>query len=94
MLLMHLRNIDKQFHRVEMASDLAYRDYKLVVHSDHGQTNGATFKQRYGQTLEELVIDLLPVETQVYADISPSTGDHFVSAFTAPGDRVKGLFPG
>ena len=87
-----LRNIDKQFHKVEMASDLAYRDYKLVVHSDHGQTNGATFKQRYGQTLEELVIDLLPVETQVYADISPSTGDHFVSAFTAPGDKVKGYF--
>ena len=87
-----LRNIDKQFHKVEMASDLAYRDYKIVVHSDHGQTNGATFKQRYGQTLEELVIDLLPVETQVYADISPSTGDHFVSAFTAPGDKVKGYF--
>ena len=87
-----LRNIDKQFHRVEMASNLASRDYKLVVHSDHGQTNGATFKQRYNQTLEELVKELLPNEAQVFADISPSTGDHFVSAFTAPGDRVKGYF--
>jgi len=87
-----LRNLDKQFHRVEMASNLTSRDYKLIVHSDHGQTNGATFKQRFNQTLEDLVKDLLPAEAQVFADISPSTGDHFVSAFTAPGDIVKGYF--
>lgn len=85
-----LRNIDKQFHRVEMASHLSPRDYKLVVHSDHGQTNGATFKQRYGYTLEELVKYLLP-DARIFADISPSTGDHFSFAFTAPVDRVKGL---
>lgn len=86
-----LRNIDKQFHRVEMASHLAHRDYKLVVHSDHGQTNGATFKQRYGETLEEMVKNLLP-NVRIFADMSPSTGDHFSVAFTAPVDRVKGLF--
>ncbi len=85
-----LRSIDKQFHRVEMASYLAYRDYKLVVHSDHGQTNGATFKQRYGYTLEEMVKGLLP-DARIFADMSPSTGDHFSVAFTAPVDRVKGL---
>ncbi len=87
-----LKNLDKQVHRVEMASKLANRKYKLVVHSDHGQTNGATFKQRYNQTLEELVKELLPVETRVFGDMSPSTGDHFDAAFTAPGDRVKGFF--
>jgi hypothetical protein len=87
-----LRDIDKQFHRVEMASKLGYRDYHLVIHSDHGQTNGATFKQRYKKTLEDVVKELLPVETQIYADMSPSTGDHFGAAFTAPGDRVKGYF--
>ncbi len=87
-----LKCIDKQLHRVEMASDLAQRPYQLVVHSDHGQTNGATFKQRYGLTLEDVVKELLPTKTQIYADISPSTGDHFVAAFTAPGDRVKGFF--
>ena len=87
-----LRSIDKQFHRVEMASLLAHRKYKLVIHSDHGQTNGATFKQRYDLTLEELVRGLLPVETLIFADMSPTTGDHFGVAFTAPGDRVKGYF--
>ena len=87
-----LRNIDKQFHRVEIASKLACRNYELVIHSDHGQTNGATFKQRYGQTLEDLVKNLLPDEAQVFADISPSTGDHFSEAFTAPGDKAKNYF--
>ena len=87
-----LKSLDKQIHRVEMASNLAYRNYNLVVHSDHGQTNGATFKQRYDQTLEDLVKTLIPKETRVFADISPSTGDHFGFAFTAPSDRIKGFW--
>ena len=33
----------------------APRPYELVVLSDHGQTQGATFLQRYGETLEQLV---------------------------------------
>src|SRR2546423_9995598 len=33
----------------------AARPYEIVVLSDHGQTQGATFKQRNGYGLEELV---------------------------------------
>jgi hypothetical protein len=33
----------------------AARRYHLVVLSDHGQSQGATFRQRYGETLNELV---------------------------------------
>jgi hypothetical protein len=33
----------------------APRPYRLVVLSDHGQSQGATFLQRYGETLEQLV---------------------------------------
>ena len=87
-----LRNLDKQFHRVEMANSLSHRNYQLVIHSDHGQTNGATFKQRYGLTLEDLVKNFLPAQTQIFADMSPSTGDHFVDEFTAPTNRVKEYF--
>jgi uncharacterized membrane protein YvlD (DUF360 family) len=86
-----LRNIDKQFHRVEMASHLSHRDYELIVHSDHGQTNGATFKQRYGYSLEDMVKNLLP-DAEIFADISPSTGDHFSVAFKAPMGRFKNLY--
>ncbi len=50
-----LRKLDQQFDRIERARRYASRPYEIVVLSDHGQTQGATFKQRNGYTLEELV---------------------------------------
>ena len=50
-----LRKLDQQFGRIDRARRYAPRPYALVVLSDHGQTQGATFKQRNGYTLEELV---------------------------------------
>ncbi|HKG43060.1 MAG TPA: phage holin family protein [Gaiellaceae bacterium] len=50
-----LRKLDQQFGRIERATRYAARPYELVVLSDHGQTQGATFKQRNGYDLEELV---------------------------------------
>lgn len=51
------------------ASDLAARDYDLVLVSDHGQSQGATFLQRAGMTLEELVASHTGAPTvQVPAD--------------------------
>jgi uncharacterized membrane protein YvlD (DUF360 family) len=50
-----LRKLDQQFGRIERARRLAPRPYKLVVLSDHGQTQGQTFKQRNGYGLDELV---------------------------------------
>ncbi len=50
-----LRKLDQQFSRIERARRYAPRPYEIVVLSDHGQTQGATFKQRNGYTLEELV---------------------------------------
>jgi Type I phosphodiesterase / nucleotide pyrophosphatase len=50
-----LRKLDQQFGRIERARRYAPRPYELVVLSDHGQTQGATFKQRNGYGLDELV---------------------------------------
>jgi len=50
-----LRKLDQQFGRIERARRYAPRPYEIVVLSDHGQTQGATFKQRNGYGLEELV---------------------------------------
>jgi hypothetical protein len=50
-----LRKLDQQFGRIERARGYAPRPYELVVLSDHGQTQGATFKQRNGYGLDELV---------------------------------------
>jgi uncharacterized membrane protein YvlD (DUF360 family) len=50
-----LRKLDQQFARIENARRYAPRPYEIVVLSDHGQTQGATFKQRNGYGLDELV---------------------------------------
>ena len=50
-----LRRLDRQFARIETALDYAARPYEIVVLSDHGQTQGATFKQRNGYGLDDLV---------------------------------------
>ena len=50
-----LRKLDQQFGRIERARKYAPRPYEIVVLSDHGQTQGATFKQRNGYGLDDLV---------------------------------------
>jgi uncharacterized membrane protein YvlD (DUF360 family) len=50
-----LRKLDQQFGRIERARRYAPRPYEIVVLSAHGQTQGATFKQRNGYGLDELV---------------------------------------
>ena len=53
-----LRDLDRQIGRIERTMRWAPRPYKIVVLSDHGQTQGATFLQRTGQTLADLVAEL------------------------------------
>jgi uncharacterized membrane protein YvlD (DUF360 family) len=50
-----LRKLDQQFARIERARRYAARPYELVVLSDHGQPQGATFLQRNGYGLDDLV---------------------------------------
>jgi uncharacterized membrane protein YvlD (DUF360 family) len=50
-----LRKLDQQFGRIDRARRYAPRPYEIVVLSDHGQTQGATFKQRNGYGLDDLV---------------------------------------
>jgi uncharacterized membrane protein YvlD (DUF360 family) len=50
-----LRHVDRQIARIEAAVADSPRPYRLVVLADHGQSQGATFLQRYGTTFEALV---------------------------------------
>jgi len=50
-----LRKLDQRFGLIERARAYAPRPYEIVVLSDHGQTQGATFRQRNGYSLAELV---------------------------------------
>ena len=52
-----LRHVDRQIGRIALAARDAPRPYVFVVLSDHGQSQGETFLDRYGVSLEELVRD-------------------------------------
>jgi hypothetical protein len=64
-----LREIDRRIARLERASQHAPRPYRLVVLSDHGQSPGATFEQRYGVTLDQFVQELSTDKYQVLGDV-------------------------
>ncbi len=53
-----LRDIDRQLARIARSFDWAPRPYRLVVLSDHGQTQGTPFHDLAGETLAELVARL------------------------------------
>lgn len=55
-----LRSLDHQFALLERTVRYAPRPYRFVLLSDHGQSQGATFRQRCGRTLKELVEQLVP----------------------------------
>ncbi len=50
-----LRRTDDQIERLVGTFERAPRPYYLVVLADHGQTQGSTFEQRYGEELGEVV---------------------------------------
>jgi uncharacterized membrane protein YvlD (DUF360 family) len=68
-----LRQHDAQLARLERAVEQAPRPYHLVVLSDHGQSQGRPFRQRYGVELEELVRGAL-ADGDVYAPPAPDEG--------------------
>ena len=50
-----LRRLDHELGRLARAAAEVSRSYRIVVLSDHGQSQGATFRTRYGLTLSDLV---------------------------------------
>src|SRR4051794_8617447 len=53
--LIVLRDLDRQIARIAAACPEAPRPYRLVVLSDHGQSQGATFLDRFDESFEEVV---------------------------------------
>ncbi|MDF2143480.1 phage holin family protein [Knoellia sp. p5-6-4] len=57
--LASLAGLDHLIGVLHAAAEQAPRPYEFVIVSDHGQSQGATFRQRHGQSLEDLVRELL-----------------------------------
>lgn len=61
-----LYETDHYFARIERALEYAPRPYHVIVLSDHGQSEGPTFKGAHGISLEDLVKGLLKGEQTVF----------------------------
>lgn len=62
-----LTELDRQIGLLARAAPRAARDYRFVVLSDHGQSQGATFVQRYGTTVDDLIRELAHGDPEVIA---------------------------
>ena len=82
-----LKRIDQQFAKLTSAIEMSDRDYKLVVLSDHGQSKGATFKQRYGMTLGNYVRGLLPDDLKMFK--TEYNIDHFRDAIIPENKQLR-----
>lgn len=70
-----LKNIDRQIRRImDVVHRKAPRPYEFIILSDHGQSLGATFQQRYGVSLSALIQTIIHKEASV-AQVN-SSEDH------------------
>jgi hypothetical protein len=67
-----LDGVDRVMGTLEKATENAPRPYRFVLLSDHGQSLGSTFLQRYDKTLQDVIAELM--------------GGATVAAATAPAD--------
>lgn len=84
-----LATYDSAIGRVRQAiKEKAPRPYDLILLSDHGQSFGATFKQRYGLSLKELIEQQLPGGTSVAQSMGGDTG---VMSLTAASGELENI---
>lgn len=80
---------DRIIARVErVIRTKAPRPYDLIILSDHGQSCGATFKQRYGVSLKEFIEQQLPQGVAVAQSIGGDTG---VTSLTAASGELENI---
>ena len=82
-----LTKLDEQFRLIMDARPYVHRKYEVVMLSDHGQTMGATFRQRYGFTLGEYVQKLLGSEAAILEQLG---GDEAVANINMLASQLAG----
>ena len=84
-----LKEIDLEINRLENAESISKRPYEFVILSDHGQGNGATFKQRYGITLGNFVRRFLPEDMKSLRTDEES--DHFRNSYIPKNESIENI---
>jgi uncharacterized membrane protein YvlD (DUF360 family) len=85
-----LDGVDRVLGSLVRAAEDAPRPYRFVILSDHGQTLGATFKQRFGSSLEDVVRQLMGGADSVSAAVDQLEQWHVVNSFASELTRARG----
>jgi uncharacterized membrane protein YvlD (DUF360 family) len=88
-----LDGVDRAIATLAKAVDEAPRPYKFVILSDHGQSLGETFKQRYGLSLGEYVLELMGGGATLVETTTKAEGSTFVNSFLSEVTKSKGVGP-
>jgi hypothetical protein len=86
-----LDGVDRELRTLLKASEDAARPYKFVILADHGQSLGATFLQRYGKTLQDVVRSLMGGKASVAAATEQVEDWGQLNTFLSEVSQVKGM---
>jgi uncharacterized membrane protein YvlD (DUF360 family) len=88
-----LDGVDDAIASLVKATDEAPRPYKFVILSDHGQSLGETFLQRYGVSLGEFVRSLMSGRATLVETKTKGEGSAFVNSLLSEITQSKGVGP-
>ncbi len=88
-----LDGVDVAIATLIKATEEAPRPYKFIILSDHGQSLGETFLQRYGVSLGEYIRELMGGRATIVQSKTKAEGSTFVNAFLSEITSSKGVGP-
>jgi uncharacterized membrane protein YvlD (DUF360 family) len=88
-----LDGVDQAIATLIKATDEAPRPYKFIVLSDHGQSLGETFLQRYGVSLGEFVRSQMSGRATLIQTKTKAEGSVFVNSFLSEITNSRGVGP-
>lgn len=86
-----LDGVDQAIGTLAKAAQDAPRPYRFIVLSDHGQSLGATFRQRYGEGLGDVVRGLMRGRATVVQMTTQGESAASVNAFLSEVTKTRGV---
>ncbi len=85
-----LDGVDRALGSLARAAEDAPRPYHFIVLSDHGQTLGATFRQRYGKSVDDVIRQLMGGADEVKAAVDELEQWRVVNTFVSELGHARG----
>ena len=91
--LQALDGVDSAIATLIKATEEAPRPYKFIILSDHGQSLGETFLQRYGISLGDYIRELMGGRATIIQSKTKAEGSAFVNSLLSEITSAKGVGP-